>query len=401
MSSGRFAAFRERADRGGADAAAAVEQFLLLRRRGQLLAPRRIAQEAGLGEDDVGDLLEIAAAGDVGVLERADVIECPSAQCGSREMLAPLLDQERVEGEARCSACEEPIVDPASRPAQLRYQLTEEADAEAEENQRALAARPQLTAVVLTALPEELAAVSAQLKAAGADVSRLTVKGGAIYYEAPTAAQHVDWIVYASFTEPTPASAAAGAADAILNFDPDIVVYLGIAGGIEKKGVKLGDVVAADMVLDYEIGKDTEEGFVSRTLQQHSAFTLKQLAGFALIDNKWRDRILPVETDLGLGLPVAHLEPIAAGGKVVASTKSATYELIRRVADRAVAVEMEGSGFLGAVHRYGERGIVIRGISDLIDGKTEADKAGVRKQAAANAAAFAFELLYSFEPAPG
>jgi hypothetical protein len=36
---------------------------------------------------------------------------------------------------------------------------------------------------------------------------------------------------------------------------------------------------------------------------------------------------------------------------------------------------------------------VARGISDLLEGKEEADAGGSQKQAAANAAAFAFQVL--------
>jgi len=46
----------------------------------------------------------------------------------------------------------------------------------------------------------------------------------------------------------------------------------------------------------------------------------------------------------------AIVAPIAAGEQVVVSTKSDTYDLIRSRYDRAVAVEMEGSGFLRAAY---------------------------------------------------
>jgi len=365
------------------------------------LAPRRIALDTGLDQDDVDDLLEIASEDDVRVLERADIIRCPNQLCEASEVLRPLLEQELADGEARCSTCEEVIPGPGGRPAERRYQLTTEADAEAEMHQQTIAARPQLTALILTALPEELRAVLEQLQAQDVPVTRRTVSGGGIYYEARVRAEHVDWTVYSSFTEAGTAAAAAGVADAILNFAPDVAVYLGIAGGIEAKGVKLGDVVAATEVFDYDGGKETDTGLTPRTRQLASAFALKQLAGFAVIESAWRMRLSEPADNLGLAEPVAHAEPIAAGSKVVASTKSDTYRLVSKTADRAVAVEMEGSGFLGAVQRYSNEGIVVRGISDLIDGKAAADERGVRKQAAASAASFVFELLHRFQPEPG
>jgi len=400
MSSARFAAFREQADPRGADAAAAIERFLRERRRGQPLTPRRIALDTELNQDDVDDLLEIASSDEIRLLERADVITCANPQCNAQEMAGPLLEQERADGEARCSTCEEVIDDPGGRPAERRYQLTPDGDIEAEAHQRAISSRPQLTAVLLTALPEELAAVRRQLQAEGTGIERKTVAGGGIYYQAVISTQHVVWTVYASFTEPTTSAAAVGAADAILNFSPDTAIFVGIAGGIKEKGIKLGDVVAATSVFDYDGGKATDDGFIPRTQQLHSAFALKQLAGVAMIEDAWRTRIQAVVEDLNLEQATVHAEPIAAGRKVIASTKSETYKLVRRTADPAVAVEMEGSGFLGAVQRYGDKGTVIRGVSDLIDGKAVADKDGVRRQAVANAAAFVFELLHLFKPEP-
>jgi nucleoside phosphorylase len=350
--------------------------------------------------DDVEDLLEVASAKNVRLLERSDVITCPNADCKAREMLSQLLDQERTDGEARCSVCEEVITNPAGRPVECLYQLTPDGAAEADTHQVAIAARPTLAAVVLTALPEELAAVHKQLSVEGVTPHERTVAGGGIYYEATLQGKYVDWSLYATFTEPTPASAASGAVDAILNFSPDVAIFVGIAGGIAKKGVKLGDVVAATDVLDYDSGKETKKGFVPRTRQFHSAFGLKQLAAFTKIDDGWRGRLPGTGSDLDLGVPSVHVEPIAAGSKVLASTASPTYKLIRDTADRAVAVEMEGSGFLGAVQRSGDSALVVRGISDLIDGKAAADKKGVREQAAANAVAFTFELLHRFMPEP-
>jgi len=399
MSSPRFAAFRNGADPLGADAAAAFERFVVERRRGQPLAPERIGLETELAPDAVEDLVEVACGDDVRMLERADVIRCPNRSCEAMELVGPLLEQEISEGEAVCSACGETIRDPGGLPAERRYQLTPEADLEAAAVQEAAAERPRLVAVILTALPEELAAVRDQMTAAGASVTSQTAAGGGMYYTAEIETGAVVWTVHAAFTEAGTGAAAAGAADAILTFEPAIALFVGIAGGIAEKGVKLGDVVAATEVYDYDGGKETPDGPVPRVRQFQSSFALNQLAGFVVIEDAWRQRIRAVIDAGELAEPVAHPEPIAAGSKVIASTDSETFKLVRRTADRAVAVEMEGSGFLGGVRRFAGQGFVIRGISDLIDGKSAADKAGVRKQAVANAAAFAIEMLHRYEPA--
>lgn len=99
-------------------------------------------------------------------------------------------------------------------------------------------------------------------------------------------------------------------------------------------------------------------------------------------------------------VPQVFVKPLAAGEKVVASRRSVVYHFLRTHCTEAVAVKMEGHGFSQAVHRTRVRGMVIRGISDLIEHKAVADASGSQKRAAAHAAAFAFEVLTHFALLP-
>ena len=61
-----------------------------------------------------------------------------------------------------------------------------------------------------------------------------------------------------SVTHRTPGAAAAASAV----FSPNAIALVGVAGGL--KDLRLGNVVVADAVYDYESGKDTDRGYLPR-----------------------------------------------------------------------------------------------------------------------------------------
>ncbi len=120
---------------------------------------------------------------------------------------------------------------------------------------------------------------------------------------------------------------------------------------------------------------------------------MEQRARFEARRNDWLQR-LPSTPD---PTPSVFVAPIAAGEKVVASTKSEVFKFLSFNYGDAVAVEMEGIGFLQTVRANQQvSALVIRGISDLIDGKSEVDARGYQEIAARHASAFAFQLLVKF-----
>jgi nucleoside phosphorylase len=105
----------------------------------------------------------------------------------------------------------------------------------------------------------------------------------------------------------------------------------------------------------------------------------------------WKKRLDP---KIGYQGSRVIVGPIAAGEKVVASKRAATAKLIREHYGDALAVEMEGHGFLEGVHiNHSVKGCVVRGISDLLSGKANADRARSQRLAADAASAVAFEIL--------
>lgn len=167
-------------------------------------------------------------------------------------------------------------------------------------------------------------------------------------------------------------------------FKPSYAFFVGVGGGI--KDVDLGDVVASSELVHYEGGK-AGKTYKPRIKTLPGAHELTELAKVIANGKLWQHRLGPDKTFK------AEVKPIAAGEKVVASNRSATFKLINQSASQAIAVEMEGYGFLSPVHSHHVKGIVIRGISDLLEKKEESDQAGWQPIAAANAAAFAAEML--------
>lgn len=243
------------------------------------------------------------------------------------------------------------------------------------------------TAVILTALEVEHRAVLRQLgKYAAEDVSGTRFHVG----------RFGRWRVTVAEVGAGNASAAATATRAIEHFKATIALFVGVAGGI--KDVAIGDVVVGTKVYGYESGKETAEGFKVRPDLLNGAYGLVQSARSIRQGTTWKKRLDP---SLNHENPKIFIAPIAAGEKVVASATAPTAEFINNHYGDAVAVEMEGRGFLEGVHiSHPVQGGVVRGISDLLSGKSAADKAGSQELASDAASAVAFEILAQIRPPP-
>ncbi|MBD2705432.1 5'-methylthioadenosine/S-adenosylhomocysteine nucleosidase [Spirosoma sp. BT702] len=168
-------------------------------------------------------------------------------------------------------------------------------------------------------------------------------------------------------------------------FQPEYIFFVGIAGGI--KDVRIGDVIVSSEVIHYEGGK-AGEVYKPRLSTYAANYELMSLAKLIARDNSWQHRV-----NDKINTYKAEVKPIAAGEKVVASERSATYELLNQYVSQALAVEMEGYGFLAPIHSHHAKGIVIRGISDLLNNKEVADASGSQPLAARNGTAFLAEML--------
>ncbi|NEQ65975.1 MAG: tetratricopeptide repeat protein [Symploca sp. SIO2D2] len=241
-------------------------------------------------------------------------------------------------------------------------------------------------AVILTALPVEYLAVRTHL----VELEERINPQGTIYEQGKFIGNEYEWEVGIAEVGAGNAGVAAETAQAIAYFQPKILLFVGIAGGI--KDVAIGDVVVATDVYGYESGKVGEQ-FLTRPKVGKSAYALVQRAKSEARKEEWLQRL----SSSPIRQPLVFVAPIAAGEKVVSSRQSDIFQFLRASYNDAIAVEMEGFGFLNAAFAYPDiKAILIRGISNLIEGKNDdsVESEEVRQEKASHhASAFAFEML--------
>jgi nucleoside phosphorylase len=241
--------------------------------------------------------------------------------------------------------------------------------------------------VILTPLPLERDAVIKHLQGS---LEEKSIEGDN-YEIGRFAGRHQDYQVVVHQSGSRNSVAAMAADKAVRLFQPAAVLLVGVAGGV--KDAAIGDVVVATRAYGYESGKETPEGFKSRP--QAAPFSRELLAVAQSVERKgkWKARAL-----VDAGAAQVFFGPIASGDKVIASTQSPAYRILKDHYNDTLALEMESIGFGEAMLRHPlVQAINIRGVSDLLDEKTKSDESGAQPLAAGRAAAFAFELLYQLD----
>lgn len=256
------------------------------------------------------------------------------------------------------------------------------------------AIEPPVDFLIITPLPEERAAVLERLRPYrklplspddvriyyGSHLNAAFSGGGKGRYK----------VVVASPLDMGRVEAATATADAIRLWRPEFVLLVGIAGGLARAGVKLGDILIAEQIVDYELQKLTP-GDERIRWKTHAVAPQLLEAAKHFTDDRWVRAIAakrPVP-----GAPERRFGAIATGDKVIAND---WMEKHRGVWDRLVGVEMEAGGTAIAASQSANspRFFMIRGVSDLADG--EKDTAGVVswwQYACEVAASFAIALL--------
>src|SRR5205085_6043651 len=160
------------------------------------------------------------------------------------------------------------------------------------------------TAFVLTAIPIEYQAVLAHLS----DVHERYHPRGSIYQQGRFVAGKQSWEVAIAEAGAGNTGAASETERAVEYFQPDVILFVGIAGGL--KDVKIGDVVASTKVYGYESGKAGKD-FKVRPDLFNSTYAMEQRAMAVARRGEWLQRL----PDIPSPLPRTYIGPIASGEK--------------------------------------------------------------------------------------
>jgi len=178
---------------------------------------------------------------------------------------------------------------------------------------------------------------------------------------------------------------------AIQHFNPTFIFFVGVAGGL--KDVSIGDIVLGTDVFGYEKGKSENE-FLSRPKFAFSSYELEMKAVDFSSSKEWIVKSSSIVNEKFQNKVSVYPGTIASGDKVLASINSELSNYLRINCSHALAVETEGLGFLEACRPYSLiKSLLIRGISDLVEGKSDSDQEGSQTYASNNAAEFLFGFI--------
>lgn len=153
-------------------------------------------------------------------------------------------------------------------------------------------------------------------------------------------------------------------------FAPRHIVFAGIAGGLRRKGVNLGDVILAETIWYYEYSKIDDGKLWPRHRDTFSADSSLVTSGkaFPNASESWKS--------CGRPAPVTNHSPafkpgtIASGEKVIDDLKPLFVRTILEANSDIHAIEMEAAGACFGIKQAHAEGravgfAMVRGISDL------------------------------------
>ncbi|MET3535773.1 5'-methylthioadenosine/S-adenosylhomocysteine nucleosidase family protein [Chryseobacterium limigenitum] len=193
-------------------------------------------------------------------------------------------------------------------------------------------------------------------------------------------------------TDQTNVNASLETERALEYYKPAYIFFSGVAGGLKDVGV--GDIVIGQNVIGIERGKEKKDTFFPRPQFGASSYELERLASNYSTSQLWKNRAKELlDAEFNPEIKV-FTGTIASGEKVDASIESDLHKRIEQNASHALAIEMEGLGFLEVCRtRPTVKSLLLRGISDMVEDKTTMDSKGSQPYASQNVSAFLFGVI--------
>jgi len=147
---------------------------------------------------------------------------------------------------------------------------------------------------------------------------------------------------------------------------PDLAALIGCAGGFPGKIAQFD--VAVPAYIYYIARTKVGAGVEVRPLQEFcSRVFIDHCKNVQLLDG-WHQYLAPETSNAPINV---YFEPIVSGETVLANSNSEFFRSALNASPKAVAIEMEGYGFLSACRERHVEAVIMRGISDMLDDKLQ------------------------------
>ena len=190
---------------------------------------------------------------------------------------------------------------------------------------------------------------------------------------------------------------------AIQYYNPNMILFVGIAGSRKIKDFNIGDVICPNKIYSYEAGRAENNSFMARPELVQMSYVFREMAKSERRKEDWKSFIkTPIEYNIKADIGI-----VASGEQLIEHYNSDVGQILTKYYNDTQAVEMEGFGFAKAAINQGyEKSAmmigIIRGISDIINsgydtnGNDNVDNRPHNQKVIASntAAAFAYWLVY-------